>query len=122
MAKPRPPTQPPDSPPLAPSEDGASMGGDNAKQIPDSVLALAHALSHGHTRALLVTHVPAEGETYDKGRRYEVRTLEAHDGKVTVKEVVEVEGGEQTLAMPFHVALSHTEREFAAFLKPEMFR
>lgn len=120
MAKnPRPPTHAPDVPPLA-SE--AATGGDNAKPIDASVLALAHTLSSGHTRALLVTHVPAEGETYDKGRRYEVRMLEAKDGAVTLREVVEVDGGEQTLSMPFHVALSHAEREFAAFLKPEMFR
>lgn len=76
----------------------------------------------GCTRALLVTHVPAEGQTYDKGRRYELRMLEAHEGQVTVRETVEVDSGEQTLAMPFHVALSHAEREFAAFLKPEMYR
>lgn len=76
----------------------------------------------GCTRAILVTHVPAEGQTYDAGRRYELRLLEAKDGTVTVREVKEVDSGEQTLAMPFHVALSHAEREFATFLKPEMYR
>lgn len=111
MAKnPRPPTQPSDVPPLP------------AQPPADGSAALLALLTKGHTRALLVTHVPAEGETYDKGRRYEVRLLEAKDGTVTLREVVEVESGEQTLAMPFHVALSHAEREFATFLKPEMFR
>lgn len=108
MAKnPRSPTQPPDVPPLAPTTPA------------DDLAAL---LAKGHTRALLITHVPAEGETYDKGRRYEVRVLEAKDGTVTLRPMVEVDGGEQTLSMPFHVALSHAEREFTAFVKPEMFR
>lgn len=117
MAKqPKPPTQPP-------SPDDATTGGDNSVPIPDAVTALAYALLRkGVTRALLVTHVPAEGQTYDKGRRYELRLLEAKDGQVTVREVKEVDGGEVTLEMPFHVLLSHAEREFAAFLKPEMYR
>lgn len=114
MAKnPRPPTQPPDVPPLAPTD--TKMSADDSHRVLD-------LLDKGHTRALLVTHVPAEGETYDKGRRYELRLLEAKDGKVELREVVEVDGGEQTLSMPFHVTLSHAEREFVAFLKPEMFR
>lgn len=89
---------------------------------PEAVAALLGALSGGHTRALLVTHPPAEGQTYDNGRRYQLRLLEAKDGQVTVREVVEVGEGEQTLSMPFHVLNSHMEREVATFIKPEMFR
>lgn len=114
MAKqPKPPTQPSteDAPPPKPSA-----------LTNDAVAAIASALASGHTRALLVTHVPAEGQTYDAGRRYELRLLEAKDGQVTVREVKEVDGGEVTLEMPFHVLLSHAEREFSTFLKPEMYR
>lgn len=113
MAKqPRPPTQPPETHPLAPAPEEKTG-------LPADLLA---ALASGHTRALLVTHVPADKETYDKGRKYEVRLLDAHDGKVEVREVVEVADGERTLGMPFHVALSHLERHFADFLKPGQFR
>lgn len=122
MAKnPRPPTQPPDVPPLAPTTGDAAPP-PYWPASSDDVNAIITALGKGHTRALLVTHVPAEKETYDKGRRYQLRLLEAKDGTVTIREVVEVDGGEQTLSMPFHVALSHAEREFTAFVKPEMFR
>lgn len=114
MAKqPKPPTQPSstdDAPPPKPT------------LTPETVAAIASALAGGHTRALLVTHVPAEGQTYDAGRRYELRLLEAKDGTVTVREMKEVDGGEVTLEMPFHVLLSHMEREVATFLKPEMYR
>lgn len=114
MAKqPKPPTQP-SSPEDTPPQKTAITS--------EALATLLSALASGHTRALLVTHVPAEKETYDKGRRYELRTLEVKDGAVTVRETVEVDSGKQTLAMPFHVALSHAEREFAAFLKPEMYR
>lgn len=114
MAKhPKPPTQP-SSPDDAPQKPTALTN--------EAVAAIASALASGHTRALLVTHVPKEKETYDAGRRYELRLLEAHDGQVTVREVKEVDGGVVTLEMPFHVLLSHAEREFVAFLKPEMYR
>jgi hypothetical protein len=85
----------------------------------DTLFPIRHA---GHTRALLVTHVPKEGETYDKGRKYEVRLLDAQDGKVEVHEVAEVAEGEKSLGMPFHVAESHLVRHFSDFLKPGQFR
>lgn len=107
---------------LAPATSGGEGTPPSPFGSPEAVAALLGALSGGHTRALLVTHPPAEGQTYDNGRRYQLRLLEAKDGQVTVREVVEVGEGEQTLSMPFHVLNSHMEREVATFIKPEMFR
>lgn len=96
--------------------------GPNAEEAAELASALLAAVSSGHTRALLVTHVPAEKETYDAGRKYEVRLLEVSGGTVSVRTVTEVAEGEKTHGMPFHVALSHLERHFADFLKPEQYR
>lgn len=113
--------KPPKNPPSeTPSTEGTpaphALGG------PDSLATILAAFPPGTTRALLVRHVPAEGETYDAGRKYELRLLEVVDGVVSVRAVTEVANGKQTHAMPFHVALSHLERHFADFLKPEAFR
>lgn len=115
MAKP--PKNPPSETPSSEEKKGP-----NAEEAADLASALLAAFPAGTTRALLVRHVPAEGETYDAGRKYELRLLEVVDGVASLRTVTEVANGKQTHAMPFHVALSHLERHFADFLKPEQYR
>lgn len=84
---------------------------------------LGKLLSENHTRALVVSHVPAEGETYDEGRRYMFHWVETKDGVLTLSEQKEVEnGGKLTLAMPFHVAFDWVWKRLNDFLKPSQYR
>lgn len=96
---------------------------DDTRRRPDT--ELQHLLASGTHRALIISHTPAEGETYDEGRRYSFHTLEAVDGRITLKIQQELEpnvGGKLSNDMPFHMAFDWLWKRLNDWLKPRQYR